>query len=148
MNKLLVFGSLAVIAGVVVTLSAQVSDAAPPPVVSAPHGAMSVSADGVVSPHGVASSAMPADHSKAIPSDTKLVNSGKVLEVIESPAYTFLNVSSEKGPVWLAAYKTEIAKGDAVKYSNGIAMPKFHSKSLDRTFDMIVFVDTLERVKK
>ena len=92
--------------------------------------------------------AMPANHPAALPADTKLVNSGKVLEVIDSPMYTYLQVTTDKDPLWLAAYKTAgLAKGATVKYSNGIAMPKFHSKSLNRTFDMIIFVDTVEVAK-
>ncbi|MDD2701654.1 MAG: hypothetical protein PHH36_10485 [Sideroxydans sp.] len=92
--------------------------------------------------------ATPHRHPEAIPSDTNLVNSGKVLEVLDSPSYTFIQVSGKKESVWLAAYKIDIAKGATVRYSSGMAMPNFYSKSLDRTFDMIVFVDSLEQVKK
>jgi hypothetical protein len=113
------------------------SDAAKPAAAS-PHGGM---------PTGKAGAALPPGH-PAIPADTKLANSGKVLEVIDSPMYTYLQVTSDKGPLWLAAYKTDVTKGATVKYSGGIAMPKFHSKSLNRTFDMVVFVDSLEQVKK
>jgi len=92
--------------------------------------------------------ALPPGHPPAIPADTKLTRSGKVLQVLDSPTYTYLQVTADKGPLWLAAYKTTVTKGATVKYSEGVAMPKFHSKSLDRTFDMIVFVDTLVLVKK
>jgi hypothetical protein len=100
---------------------------------------MSVIKGGSKTPHA---------HPEAIPSDTNLVNEGKVLEVLDSQAYTFIKVSGKKEPVWLAAYKMDITKGATVKYSSGIAMPNFHSKSLDRTFEMIVFVDSVEQVKK
>lgn len=105
------------------------------------------------SPHGSLSSVkkegdLPSGHPQAIPSDTNLVNSGKVLEVLDSPTYSFIRVSTKKEPLWLAAYKANVVKGDTVSYSSGIGMPNFHSKSLNRTFDMIVFVDTLEKVKK
>lgn len=138
---------MAAVAGIAVALSIQVSDAAPP-AASAPHGAMSTKASGGASPHGSAMGAQPPGHPNGIPSDTKLVNSGNVLEVLDSPAYTFMRVKGPKGEVWLAAYKAEIAKGDAIRYSSGISMPNFYSKSLDRTFKEIVFVDTVELVKK
>ena len=78
--------------------------------------------------------------------DSKKAKSGKVVEVIDSPMYTYLKVTSDTGTLWLAAYKTDITKGATVKYSNGVAMHKFYSKALNRTFDMIVFVDSLELV--
>lgn len=92
--------------------------------------------------------AIPPGHPSAIPADTQLVNSGKVLEVIDSPMYTYLKVTGAKSPLWLAAYKTDIAKGASVKYSNGVAMENFHSKSINRTFDVIVFVDSVVPEKK
>jgi hypothetical protein len=33
------------------------------------------------------------------------------------------------------------------KAGNGVAMSRFYSKALNRTFDVIVFVDSIERVK-
>lgn len=86
-------------------------------------------------------------HSKAIPGDSQLVNSGKVLEVLESDTYTYLQVITEKGPLWLATYKTEVSKGATVRYSNGVAMSNFFSNILNRSFDVIVFVDSVEQVK-
>jgi uncharacterized protein YdeI (BOF family) len=86
-------------------------------------------------------------HSKAIPADTQLVNSGKVLEVLETDMYTYLQVTTEKGPLWIATYKTNVSKGATVRYSNGVAMSDFFSNVLNRAFDVIVFVDSLELVK-
>ena len=68
-------------------------------------------------------------------------NSGKVLEVIDTAMYTYLQVTGDNGPVWIAASKTSIAKGATVSYSNGPVMSNFHSKTLNRTFDSIIFVD-------
>jgi hypothetical protein len=103
------------------------------------------------SPHGGMAAApgagLPSGHPDAIPADTRLINSGKVLEVIDTDMYTYVQVTHEQGPLWLAAYKTNITKGATVKYSGGVAMTKFQSKALNRTFDLIVFVDTLEQVK-
>ncbi len=85
----------------------------------------------------------------AMPPDTKLINgSGKVLEVINSPTYTYLQVTGDKGPLWLVSYKIDVTKGEMVSYSDGMEMPKFHSKSLDRTFEMVYFVKSLQPAKK
>ena len=100
------------------------------------------------SPHGGMSTkpgtGMPPGHPKDIPADTQLVNNGKVLDVLDTDMYTYLQVTTEKGPLWIAAYKINVTKGASVKYSNGVAMSKFYSKALNRTFDVIVFVDSLE----
>lgn len=87
--------------------------------------------------------ALPAGHVPiaASPADIQLTRKGKVLEVIDSPMYTYLQVSGDKDPVWLAAYKIDVSKGAVVRYSDGVAMSNFHSKFLNRTFDTIVFVD-------
>ncbi len=104
---------------------------------AAPHG-------GVLTTPGAA---LPPGHPAPVPAEIQLSNNGKVLDVLDSDMYTYLQVTSEKGPLWLAAYKTSVAKGAIVRYSNGIMMSKFYSKALKRTFDLIVFVDRLEVVK-
>ncbi|MDO8466075.1 MAG: hypothetical protein Q7S46_12635 [Gallionella sp.] len=84
----------------------------------------------------------------AVPASIPLTRKGKVLEVLDSSAYTYLKVTGDKAPVWLAAYKINIAKGAIVNYSDGVAMSNFHSKSLNRTFDTLIFVDRVEPEKK
>lgn len=89
--------------------------------------------------------ALPAGHVPVAtaPADIPLTRKGKVLDTLDSPTYTYLQVTGDKAPVWLAAYKVNIAKGAIVNYSDGAVMNNFHSKSLNRTFDMIVFVDRI-----
>jgi hypothetical protein len=93
------------------------------------------------------SSIPPSGSSEYIPGDIQLANSGIVLEVADSDIYTFLRVTTEKGPLWLAASRVAVTKGATVKYSNGVVMTGFYSKALNRTFDLIVFVDRLELEK-
>lgn len=165
LKKYFVLTALVVTAGIAVTVFMQDSATTEPAAATtpphggmstkegttSPHGGMSIK-EGAASPHGAApigaDAAMPPGHPPAIPADTNLVNSGEVLEVIDSPMYTYLQVTSDKGPLWLAAFKTDIAKGAAVRYSSGVAMSGFYSKSLDRTFDTIVFVDSLAPEEK
>lgn len=78
----------------------------------------------------------------------QLANKGTVLDVIDSDMYTYLQVSSEAGAVWLAAYKSDIVKGDTIRYSTGVTMRNFQSKSIKRTFDKIIFVDSVMAVKQ
>ena len=79
---------------------------------------------------------------------SQFTNQGKVLDVIDASIYTYIQVTSDKSPVWLAASKTKVAKGDTIRYPNGAPMANFYSKSLNRTFDTIIFLDKVEVVKK
>ncbi len=137
MKKLLLLIALAVAAGFAVAATAGVGSAKADEAGGSPK-------DGKLT-HTIDS--LQLGHSRAIPSDTQLVNSGKVLEVLDTDMYTYLQVTTEKGPLWIAAYKTAVTKGATVRYANGIAMSNFHSNALDRSFDVIVFVDSLEQVK-
>lgn len=137
MKKTLLLAAFAAMAGNAVAQTAGSDAAKPVEAVHSPHGGMST----------LTGARIPPGHSREIPADTQLVNNGTVLEVIETDTYTYLQVTTEKGPLWLAAYKMQLAKGATVKYSNGVAMSRFHSKSLNRTFDVIVFVDTIEQVE-
>jgi hypothetical protein len=78
----------------------------------------------------------------------KYENSGKVLDVIDTSMYTYMQVSGDKGTVWLAASKTNVKKGQSISYPAGVVMTNFASKSLNRTFDSIVFLDKVEVLKK
>ena len=78
----------------------------------------------------------------------QLPNKGKVLEVIDTAMYTYIQVSGDKKPVWIAASKIKVAKGDMLSYSNGAEMTNFHSKTLNRTFEAIIFVDRAVASKK
>lgn len=76
-------------------------------------------------------------------------NKGKVLEVMDASIYTYMQVSSDKGPVWIAASKTSsVTKGATISYPDGAVMTNFTSKSLNRTFDKIIFVDKVKVEKK
>jgi len=63
---------------------------------------------------------------------------GTVAEAIESGGYVYLKL--EEQGVWIAANAFAVSKGDKIQYSGGMEMNNFHSKSLDRTFESILFV--------
>lgn len=78
-------------------------------------------------------------------------NAGTVLSTIDTDMYTYVEVSgktAKDGSVWLAASKMKVAKGDAVRYGGGAVMSDFHSKTLNRTFPTITFVDKVLVVKE
>ena len=63
---------------------------------------------------------------------------GTVAETMNAGGYTYIKVK-ESG-VWIATSTIEVSEGDQVEYSGGAEMFNFHSKSLDRTFESIWFV--------
>ena len=78
-------------------------------------------------------------------------NTGKVMEAMDvMDMYTYIQVSGKTDkdkPVWLAASKVKLAKGDTIRYGGGPVMPNYYSKTLNKTFDAIIFVDKVELVK-
>jgi hypothetical protein len=67
--------------------------------------------------------------------------SGTVLESFDAAGYTYLKLDVGGEETWLATRPLKVSAGDTVQYAGGNLMTDFHSKSLDRTFDKILFVD-------
>jgi len=64
---------------------------------------------------------------------------GEVLETMNSGGYTYIQVKAPEGDVWVAMPETKVEKGQQVVCNPGMAMSNFQSKSLNRTFDTIIF---------
>ncbi len=62
---------------------------------------------------------------------------GTVAEKMESGGYVYIRL--EDG-TWIAANTFDVSEGDKIQYSGAMEMNNFYSKSLDRTFDSILFV--------
>jgi len=63
---------------------------------------------------------------------------GTVAETINAGGYTYIRI--KESDVWIATTTMEVSEGDPIEYSGGAEMLDFHSKSLDRTFESIWFV--------
>jgi len=71
---------------------------------------------------------------------------GKVLEKLEAPNYTYVLLGDSAGnETWAAIPKTEVAVGEEISLVGGTAMGKFKSKSLNRTFESIIFSSGIVR---
>ncbi|MCK5070396.1 MAG: DNA-binding protein [Desulfocapsa sp.] len=64
---------------------------------------------------------------------------GKVMETMDSGGYTYMQVDTGKGQPWVAIPQSKIAVGQEVTYQPGMVMNNFASKTLNRTFESIVF---------
>ena len=69
----------------------------------------------------------------------------KVEEVIQGSTYTYLLVSEKGQTNWLAASKVEVAVGDEGYYEKPLRMENFTSKELDRTFEVIYFINQFSK---
>jgi hypothetical protein len=73
-------------------------------------------------------------------------NTGTVTETMESGGYSYLRL--EEQGIWIATAAIPISEGDQVQYSGGMEMRDFYSKTLDRTFDSIFFIQNVSVVSK
>jgi hypothetical protein len=65
---------------------------------------------------------------------------GTVIETMNSSGYTYVQVDTGTRKIWAAAPAFEVSVGDQVTVPAGAPMANFHSKTLDRSFEMIYFV--------
>ena len=64
---------------------------------------------------------------------------GTVLETMNAGGYTYLQLDSQKGKIWVAIPEAKVTKGEKVSSAPGMVMQDFKSKTLNRSFDRIVF---------
>lgn len=69
----------------------------------------------------------------------------EVKEVIQGDSYTYLNVKEDMAEKWVAVSKQDVNAGDVYYYDNALEMNNFHSKEIDRTFDVIYFVSQISK---
>jgi len=98
---------------------------------------------------------MPAGHppmggtpqEKATPA-APLPHKGKVLSTLTVPNYTYIEVTENNKTNWLAAPTVAVKKGDVIRFEDGMTMTNFHSKTLNRTFPSISFINTVAVTKE
>ncbi len=69
--------------------------------------------------------------------------SGKVIETTNAASYTYVHIDTGTNKVWAAAPEFEVRIGDVVEVRRGMAMPKYHSKTLNRDFDVVYFTGSI-----
>ena len=69
----------------------------------------------------------------------EMIFAGKVVEALDAGNYTYLCLEKDGIQSWAAVPVTEVKVGEEVEISKGMAMGKFTSKSLNRTFENIIF---------
>jgi hypothetical protein len=67
------------------------------------------------------------------------VISGKVVETMNSGGYTYILIESGDKNIWGAVPTMEVTVGQELQLLPGQTMTNFNSKSLNRTFDSVIF---------
>ena len=80
--------------------------------------------------------------------EAQLPQKGKVLSTIAAAPYVYIEVSQNKKTLWLAANALPVKKGDVIRFDNGMVMTNFHSKTLNRTFPSVLFVNSVVVTKE
>lgn len=65
--------------------------------------------------------------------------SGKVVETMNSGGYTYLCIEKNGKKTWAAVLETKVTVGQEIALQPGYEMVNFTSKTLNRTFDKIIF---------
>lgn len=76
--------------------------------------------------------------------DESLPLSGTVIETMDSGGYTYCLIEKNGAKTWVAVPKTSIKVGQEVSFKPGPVMTNFASKTLNKTFDRIVFSEGLD----
>jgi hypothetical protein len=84
----------------------------------------------------LAASALAGAGESAVPAP-KVVQ-GEVLEAIDASEYTYLRLKTRDGEVWAAVSRAQIKVGATVIIENTMTMKDFKSRTLNRTFPLLV----------
>jgi hypothetical protein len=69
-----------------------------------------------------------------------LTHKGKVITTMDSGGYTYIEFEEKGKKLWMATGKMKVSVGDTIEFSKGAPMKNFHSRTLNKTFEDILFV--------
>ncbi|MFQ5456413.1 MAG: DNA-binding protein [Nitrospirota bacterium] len=75
-------------------------------------------------------------------------HSGKVVDVMDAGTYTYMQIDEDGNKFWIAAPQTIVKTGEYVNFEEEVWMSMFKSKTLNRTFDRILFVSKVDIVSE
>jgi hypothetical protein len=79
----------------------------------------------------------------AAPAGAESGFSGKVIETTNTAGYTYVQVDTGSKKLWAATTQFAVKVGDKVTVSAGTPMTGYHSKSLNRDFDVVYFTGSI-----
>lgn len=73
---------------------------------------------------------------------------GKVTQTMNSGGYTYVEAANEKGEkLWMALPELKVKVGETIEYPVAPPMINFQSKTLNKTFDKIMFIPGIRIIK-
>ncbi len=80
-----------------------------------------------------------AEKQAAAPMQAKKTYTGIVINTMESGGYTYIEFEENGKKFWAAGPLTQVNVGDLIYLPDAVIMNNFHSKTLNRTFESILF---------
>jgi len=74
------------------------------------------------------------------------VHKGKVTATMDAGGYTYVEFEENGKKVWAAGPVTKVAVGDMIELSGAMPMQDFTSKTLNKTFALIYFAGSIQKV--
>jgi hypothetical protein len=71
-----------------------------------------------------------------------------VVEVVDhtnASNYTYIKVKEKDNEYWIAVPQMTVENGDILFYTKSMEMKNFHSETLNKTFDLVLFVDDISK---
>lgn len=68
-------------------------------------------------------------------------HTGKILEIKDAGAYTYIKVDKKGEEFWAAIIKSPVKVGQEITFKEQVVMKDFKSKTLNETFDKIMFAE-------
>lgn len=109
------------------------------------NGAMLIACLALGAPEARCQNNLPAGHpAVGAPATAQAAQiAGKVSETMNAAGYTYVQVDTGSKKVWVAAPQFSVKVGDTVAVGDSMPMPNYHSKTLNRDFDLVYFAGSV-----
>lgn len=71
-------------------------------------------------------------------------HTAKILETFPSAGYTYMKVQENQKDYWIAMTQRDVKVGQKISFTEQSWMKDFHSKTLNKNFDLILFASDIE----
>lgn len=79
--------------------------------------------------------------------DVEKMETATVVSTIDVPGFTYIEINQGHDTRWLASKTIPVKKGAVIEFDSNVPLENFKSKSLNRTFASIAFVNNVTVVK-
>jgi len=69
----------------------------------------------------------------------------QVVDQTNASSYTYLKVKEKDKEYWIAVPQMKVENGEILYFTKSIEMKNFHSETLNKTFDSVLFVDDISK---